>query len=407
MLKSLLSEKMKKIIHINISDEGSTGKIIDSLVFAAQKKGYECILATPTKCNKSYKTYNICSKFSRLFFKLTTKIFGDDGFENRITTKKLVDFIKKEKPSIVHLHVLHGYYVNVPYLISYLKNSDISVIWTFHDFWAVTGKCPYFSLIKCERWKIGCYSCPVIHEYPKSFFFDRTKKLYDIKKNLFNDFNNLTIVPVSNWVNNYLNESICKNVYRIVIENGIPIKKPLQILKEKKREIVTVVSVAHPWGERKGLGFLNAFAEYLDNNQITNICLVVVGLQKHNKTYRTIIRYPKVEKKTLDDIYNNCDVYLNASRGETFGLTTIEALSHGMPTIVIENSGASNDIINHFCCREVKYGDVRRLYEVVTELAFLNKDGELAHHCYENALMYSEENMVSKYLKLYDEKIVF
>lgn len=64
------------------------------------------------------------------------------------------------KPDIIHLHDVVGWYLNIDILFLYLKKINIPIIWTFHDCWAITGRCIYFDAIGCNRWQIGCGNCP-------------------------------------------------------------------------------------------------------------------------------------------------------------------------------------------------------------------------------------------------------
>ena len=132
------------------------------------------------------------------------------GFGSRIATLILVKKIKRINPDIIHLHNIHGYYINFIVLFNFLKKEKIPVVWTFHDCWSITGHCTHFDFVECDKWKTECFKCPQTQEYPKSFFVDRSKKNYYLKKRLFNSLDNLTIVCVSRWLEGVVGKSFLK-----------------------------------------------------------------------------------------------------------------------------------------------------------------------------------------------------
>ena len=108
-------------------------------------------------------------------------------------TKRLIQKIKNINPNVIQLHNLHGYYLNIPILFDYLKQSGIPVVWTLHDCWAFTGHCVHYTCVKCNRWKTGCYACPRKNSYPNSFVFDRSRQNYAMKKKTYADIPNMTL----------------------------------------------------------------------------------------------------------------------------------------------------------------------------------------------------------------------
>ena len=60
-----------------------------------------------------------------------TLINDCDGFTNKRTSKKIIEILAKLKPDIVHLHNLHGYWLDTSDIINYLKHIEVKVVWTF------------------------------------------------------------------------------------------------------------------------------------------------------------------------------------------------------------------------------------------------------------------------------------
>ena len=208
-----MSKSMFKLLQICVEgNRGSTGRLAESIGEEVLKNGWESFIAygrfrRPSKS----KLYKIGNFVDILFHALLTRILDRHGLGSVRATKKLINFIQQVNPDVIHLHHLHGYYVNIEVLFSYLANSNIPLIWTFHDCWSMTGHCTHFSHIDCDRWKSYCYKCPQKMEYPSSFFADRSKMNYELKKELFSSVKKLTIVSVSNWLDNIVSISFLKS----------------------------------------------------------------------------------------------------------------------------------------------------------------------------------------------------
>ena len=392
-----------RILAINVSDKGSTGYLAISVLKYFEKKGHEVVLAVPNPSNQSVRTFNISSSFlNRQFNRLMTKVLGNDGFLNKSNTKRLIRFINSYKPDIVHLHVLHGYFINIKLLLSFLKNTDIRVFWTFHDCWPFTGKCPHFLINNCYKWEHICSHCISKHQYPKSYFFDFSKKMFLAKKNLFQNFNNLTIITVSEWLKLMTSKSICSNLPLRVIRNGVDfshIAISVDDSSKKTTNVIKILAVANPWSQRKGIDFLNSFAEYCDKKN-SPIRITCVGLTNKNNTYKTIERHGVVSREDLSLFYKSTDVFVSFSREETFGMTIVEALFFGKPVVVMNNSGGSNEIASSDCGRSIDFGDCFSLEKSILELNALTHNNSFSELCINRAKQFSLEKMNAEYYTL-------
>jgi putative colanic acid biosynthesis glycosyltransferase len=178
---------MPKVFQICVEgNRGSTGTIAEAIGKIAISLGWESYIAYGRFTRPSLsKTIKIGSSLSIFIHALQTRFFDRHGLGSKYATKKLVEQIKEIKPDIIHLHHLHGYYINIDILFKFLAKVNIPVVWTFHDCWSVTGHCAYFDFIGCDKWENECRHCPQIKQYPASFFIDRSKKNFYIKKKLF------------------------------------------------------------------------------------------------------------------------------------------------------------------------------------------------------------------------------
>ena len=67
----------------------------------------------------------------------------------------LLNRLRLFKPDIVHLHDLHGYFLNISSVVNFLK-TNIATVWTFHSDFMFTGKCG--SALDCNKWKSHCHA---------------------------------------------------------------------------------------------------------------------------------------------------------------------------------------------------------------------------------------------------------
>ena len=164
-------------------------------------------------------------------------------------------------PDIIHLHNIHGYYINIEILFDYLKSSKKPVIWTLHDCWSFTGHCAHVDYIRCDRWKSSCYSCPQKNQYPKSILLDKSKENYILKKNIFSSLDKLKIVTPSEWLKKQLSESFLSEIPVEVIYNGVDLNvfKPVTSNFRKANNLqdkYIILGVASPWHKRKDMNIL-------------------------------------------------------------------------------------------------------------------------------------------------------
>ena len=190
-----------KIAYINSCNYGSTGSIVNSLAEEALKRGFDCLKCFPntTKNWDGNQDHTIIfgSKLLRNLESRLSKTVGIDYCLYRLDTLELIRILKKFEPDIIHLHNLHGGYINLDLLFRYIKQYNIKTVWTLHDCWAFTGRCPHFQISACNKWKTGCHNCP----YPKNLYpqsnIDIAKKMWNLKRDWFTDVKNLTIVTPS------------------------------------------------------------------------------------------------------------------------------------------------------------------------------------------------------------------
>ena len=182
---------------------GSTGRICTDVAYVLQENGHEGKIAygrASVKEQHQSLAIKVGSDLGVRFNALKSRLFDNDGFNAKRATKKLIKQIKDFNPDVIHLHNLHGYYLNIKILFDYLKQANKPVVWTLHDCWALTGHCSHFDYIGCEKWKEQCFNCPQKKEYPKSIILDCSKKKPQKKERMLlwiKKFNNSNSIKVA------------------------------------------------------------------------------------------------------------------------------------------------------------------------------------------------------------------
>ena len=211
-----------KVLQINtVYAKGSTGRIVTSIEKVCNESGIVPIVAFGfSDIHSGENLYNISDWIStRVHEHIYSRIFDSQGFGSYFSTLKLLKWIDIQKPDIIHLHNLHGNYININLLVNYINTYNLPVIWTLHDCWPITGHCTHFDYIGCEKWKKGCYRCPLSKEYPSSLCLDLSHRNYRKKKELFTSIKHITIVPVSEWLASQIRMSFLKDYHIQVIYN--------------------------------------------------------------------------------------------------------------------------------------------------------------------------------------------
>lgn len=399
---------MKKLLQINsVVNSGSTGRIAEEIAHTAIASGWESYIAFGR--NERYSESNLIRIGNDLGIKmhgLQTRLFDRHGLGSVKSTKLFIQQVDKIKPDIIHLHNIHGYYINIEILFNYLSKVDVPVVWTLHDCWSITGHCTHFSYVGCEKWRTKCYSCPQKNEYPASLFIDRSEKNYILKNELFNSLSNLTLVPVSQWLSDILKDSFLQKYPSSVINNGIntSVFKPTGNNEFRERyglqNKFILLGVAGIWSQRKGL---EDFIE-LSKTLGADYQIILVGLTRKQKDQLPveilgIERTESVEE--LAELYASSDVYINTTYEDTFPTTNLESLACGTP-IITYNTGGSPEAIDKATGIVVEQGNISKLLEAIIEIKEKGKQF-YSESCVKRAHnLYKKEDRYREYIDLYE-----
>lgn len=403
---------MFKLLQICVEgNTGSTGTIAESIGLFALQKGWDSYIAYGRFPRPSAsKLIRIGSEWDTRWHGLESRILDNHGLGSRRATMKFIKEIENIQPDIIHLHHLHGYYINISILFKYLLKSKIPVVWTFHDCWSFTGHCTYFDFVGCDKWQTECNHCPQSHEYPKSIFLDQSQKNYRLKKELFTSIPNLTIVSVSQWLNNLVAQSFFKHMNHLCIYNGIDLElfHPIDSIEEIKNKYhvknkFVILGVATTWDRRKGLKDFISLSHYLKEDEV----IILVGLNEAQSKIlpSNIIGLSRTDnRKDLANLFAAVDVFLNLSIEETFGLTTAEAMASGTPVIVY-NKTASPELVTEDTGFVIDKDDIYSLVYAIQNIRN-NKKEFYTTECRKRAIeKFNAVDSYNAYFQLYEKMI--
>ena len=388
---------------------GSTGKImydLNKVILANDNNSYMGCAYSESLDENIYST-----NFNGYYYALRkniliSRITGKMGYRYKKSTDLLLKWMDKCKPDIIHLHNIHGDWINIRLLFEYIKACSVPVVWTLHDCWPFTGRCSHFELCRCMKWTTGCYDCNNLKVYPISYFFDYSKEMWADKKELFTDIPNMIIVTPSYWLANYVKQSFL-NIYPIItIHNGIDLDvyKPSSVKSQYlngNTDKKIILGVANSWSQTKGLDDFLQLNKAIDHNVYK---IVLVGLNKRqlNSIPDSIIGIGRTNNQTeLVELYSSANVFVNPTYQDNYPTTNLEAIACGTPVITYNTGGSPESVKGNGCV--VKKGDLRALIQAINKICEKQKDSiSLRNHAKFNF----DKNITFKnYIKLYNDII--
>lgn len=363
-----------KVLFINaFFGRGSTGHLVKTLFDGLKLRGvstYAVAGFDKPKIENVLSLKSLPLDLNLYLSMLHTRLTGFNGFEGKRRTKKICSYILKIKPDIINIHIAHGGYLDIEYLINFLKKYNFTTVFTMHDCWLMTGHCPHFAIYNCEKWRTECYQCQNLKEcaYPKTYFFDRSNKQFLMKLESFSNFNFGIITPCE-WLQSFiLSSPILKNSRsNKTIHNGVDFYrvksqnfKPVENLIRKGKKYLLFVS--SQLSESKGLKEIIALSKIIPNNYV--IALVgkkdeTLPIDDSNIIFLGIVN----KKEELKYIYENAYAFINMTLADTFPTTLIEALQSGIKVVTYDTGG----------CAEIKKEEIVFVPELNTPESFLKE----------------------------------
>lgn len=397
-------KKKTVLVQINtVINSGSVGHIAEDIAVMGKELGWSCYTAFGRHPRQSQShSIRIGTIFDFFIHAVLTRLFDMHGFASFFATKRLLKKLEVLRPSVVHLHNVHGYYINVKVLFEWLAKKGIPVVWTLHDCWAYTGHCAYYTAVNCYQWYTCCTSCKQLKHYPKCVFYSNVKKNFLLKKQLF------TLIPKSQmqlicpsiWLVGQVQLSFLQKYKCSCIYNGID----LNIFKPRSEYIGTtplVLGVANIWETRKGFDDFIKLRSLLPNTiGIIMIGLSDVQIKQLPENIEGVKRTETLEK--LVEYYNKATVLFNASVEETLGMTTIEAQACGTPVIAYDST-AIPETFDSSTGILVAPHDIEAVAAGVQEIIRIGKPYYSAACVKKVHAYFNKTEQIKKYFRLYQD----
>ena len=397
-----------KVLQINaVYGSGSTGLIVKDIEQILMQNGYSTSVVYQKASVIPKNGYRVGNPLDWKIHALATRIFGRQGYNSFFATKKMLRYIDKEKPDIVHLHNLHSNYINLKILLKYLKKKEIATVLTLHDCWFFTGKCFHFVECGCQKWQYGCGNCPQNKLDVKSIFFDQSKKVLSDKIYYFQQITNLTIVGCSVWIKELAKRSPVFQGKKIIsIYNGVDTKVFYPRKDQSFRKTYSldnkfvILGMANKWLQKRNIDMLAAIEDKIADNEV----IVIVGCTKEQKRdlegKRNIISIGYIEnREELADIYASSDVFVNLTFEDTLPTVNMESICCGTPVITYDSCGSPELILEGqtgYVISKNSSEELRvALDKVKRRLIEREKCAEIGK------LIFDKNNQYEKYLELY------
>lgn len=397
-----------RILQINsVCGYGSTGRIAVSIDRLLKEQRHESFIAygrgSANGCNTAMRIGDTLDNYAHAAM---SRFFDLHCYGSRRSTEALTRKINQLDPDVIHLHNIHGYYLNMEVLFDYLKIANKPLVWTLHDCWAFTGHCAYFEYVACRKWKTVCSSCPQKSSYPASLLIDRAERNHLHKKNLFTQISKMTIVTPSAWLADLVKESFL-GVYPVrVINNGVDLGvfRPRTSSFRQNHGLdgkFVVLGVANVWDRRKGLEYFIRLSQLLPAE--TAIVIVGVTKQQLKSLPDGIIAVERTSSADqLAEIYSTADVFINPTLEENFPTTNLEALACGTPVITFR-TGGSAETISDDCGLAVEKGSVEGLLAGIELIRERSKSFYSDAAVRRAASLYEDQERCQEYVTLYEQ----
>lgn len=408
---------MKKLLQINpvLRVSTSTGRIMQEIGELAIQKGWQSYIAYSrgrdgVKPCRS-ELLPVGNKVSVAWHGVMTRLFDRHGLASDGATRMFVEEIEKISPDVIHIHNIHGYFLNYRILFDYLSRCGIPVVWTIHDCWLYTGHCYYYSFVQCDKWQTGCGRCPQKRDFPASFFVDRSAQNFADKCRAFTSMphDKLTIVPVSEWIKGEMQHSFLKEYNFRVIHNGIN----MEVFNIYDTDAIRsryglqgkhiLLGVASIWSREKGLYDFIELAGMLNADER----IVLVGIKPEEKKLlpENVIGIARTENiRQLAELYAAADVFVNPTWQDNYPTVNLEAIACGTP-VVTYRTGGSVEAVTEKTGFVVEQGDVKGLMEAVRQIEQRGKEW-YREVCREYALAhFRKEDRYADYFDLYEELV--
>lgn len=400
----------------------STGTIVRDIQTLCEQQGIECYVAysmTNLQEDQIHNGYMIGSAWEKKLHAILCRINGKQAYFSQFATRGLIKYIERIQPDIVHLHTIHGNYLNIPMLLTFLANRKIRTIITMHDCWYYTGGCFHYTQANCFKWQQSCGNCPKKKTDTPAYFLDKSSQILADRKRLFDAIPDLTVTGVSRWICEESQKGIFHDKNVVTIHNGIDTTvfrpttlqdiEPNEVLLKLQSELsghFTIMGLAGKWLDPINReAFLYIISRMEDNDRFLLFGCDEAKLNILNSLSLTegkVITFGyTTNRQQLAILYSLADVFINCTREESFSLINIEPQACGTPVVTYANTGAQ-ETVNNKCSYGVPTCDHQAMWD---KISLIRNNGKAYYSS--DCIQWVKDNFdmqdnYKKYLKLYD-----
>lgn len=393
-----------KILQVNtVVSYGSTGIICQNIARGLIAQGHDCLTVYGRGGDvKDIPTIKVGNRVEQGLHYLQSRFLDQHGLGSHYATKKLVRIIKNYQPDIIHLHNIHGYYLNYKTLFKELQNLSIPVVWLLHDQWAISGG-PAFIETAYSIESVTSKKIERTQAEKKQYPSVSRIALKRFKKNILNKYqvitsmSNLTLVTPSKWLEYFIKDTFLGKFQIVTIYNGIDTNRftiDYADNSEKSKKI-NILGAANVWDDRKGLKYFRRLAEDLGSD----FHITLVGVDDSIDLPPNISRVGRLDSKQMVAYYNHADVFVNPTLGDNFPSVNVEAQLCGTPVITFDTGGSGESI-----CREtgniIQKGDYQGLLKSLQSIK--KKNPQITRTTRAHVEKFGIDTMVDDYIRLYD-----
>ena len=387
-----------KILFLNTYSNGSTGTVVNNISNACKARG-DFVYKIYGRCKNNDSDWLFFGepKIINLINNVMAYLTGLTCHFHIINTLRIIRIIKKINPDVINIHNIHGNYVNIKMLFSFLKKTKAKVVITMHDQFWITGRCALIT-DNCSKWMSGCGGCIHRNKYPHCFF-DLSKKLIKEKSKIISKLSKVVFVSPSLWQKDLFLQSNLKDFDCVVINNTINYKdlfiskNNLPLIKEDK---INLFFAANPWSKEKGLEIINELYLLLDNSKYN---FIVAGVNEKNEKMflKGINTLPLIDRQHLLSYMKHSDYFISPSVLDNFPTVLLESVFVGTPAIAFD-VGGTKEIIDDSVGIIVKEKSALSIFEAITKNSTVFNPSSFT----KKALCFKSELFIKKYFDIFD-----
>lgn len=401
---------MPKIMHINCSCTGSTGRIISDIADHAKGKGFETLLCTPGTPgeNNNIRYFRTSLPYEQGLYRRLNRLYGFQYGFAPLSTLRIKKILKKERPDLVHIHCVNGFTVNVYALLDFLKKRGIPTVITNHAEFFYTGSCAY--AFACEKWLHGCGQCPHLRQATCGAYRDTTAAAHRKMLKAFKGLKHACMVSVSPWVGSRAARSpITAELPQAVVKNGVntgifTYRDPSELRKKygfpQDAKIIFHATAHFSAGEEdiKGGRYILELARMMSEKDV--LFLVAGEHPAAMEVPENLRLLGKISNRhELAQYYALADLTVVTGKRETFNMPVAESLCCGTPVAGFLAGGPESIAMEEFS-RFCTQGDTETLSRHIWQM--LSEPWDKQTVACRAKEVYASEIMAEQYLTIYE-----